>query len=71
MAELIVNILLGYAGIGVLFAVAFVTIGAGRLDPNAVGGPIGFRLLILPGAAALWPYLAIRWLTAGRPGDAA
>lgn len=46
-----------YAGIGLLFAVWFVFTGVGRLDPAAKDGPWGFRLLILPGTAALWPLL--------------
>ena len=37
---------------------------AGRLS-NADGATWGFRLLILPGAAALWPVLLSRWLRAG------
>ena len=51
-----------YAGLGLLFAIAFVTVGAGRLDPVARSGTWGFRLLILPGSAALWPLLLRRWL---------
>ena len=50
-----------YLGLGVLFAIAFVLKGAGRVDPLARQGTWGFRLLILPGAAALWPLLASRW----------
>ena len=51
-----------YAAVGLLFAVAFVSRGAARLDPGARGAPLGFRLLILPAALALWPLLAKRWL---------
>ena len=50
-----------YAGLGLLFAVAFVIRGAARIDPAAVGGSWGFRLAILPGVVALWPLLARRW----------
>ena len=28
--------------------------------------PVGARILIFPGAAALWPYVLIRWLKAPR-----
>jgi hypothetical protein len=49
-----------YFGIGLLFGVAFVTTGVKRLDPNASGSSIGFRLLILPGSAAFWPLLLHR-----------
>jgi hypothetical protein len=45
-----------------IFAILFVCFGAGRIDASAKGAPIFFRLLILPGAAALWPVLLRRWL---------
>jgi hypothetical protein len=51
-----------YAALGLAFALCFVTLGVGRIDPSAKGASIGFRLLIVPGAAALWPLLAWRWL---------
>ena len=54
-----------YALFGVLFAVPFVLKGAARLDPDAVGATWGFRVLIFPGAAALWPLLFVRWMRAG------
>jgi len=55
-----------YLGLGVVFAIAFVTIGVGGLDPVAREGTVGFRLLILPGAAALWPLLALRWISGAK-----
>lgn len=51
-----------YAGLGVVFAVPFVVAGAGRVDPAARDGTWGFRVLIFPGAVALWPLLLKRWL---------
>ena len=54
-----------YALVGVVFAVPFVLKGAARLDPDAVGATWGFRVLIFPGAAALWPLLFARWMRAG------
>lgn len=62
LAELLVRVLAIYAGIGFVFAVAFVIAGVGRIDPNGRGSTLGFRLLVLPGATALWPLLAWRWL---------
>ncbi|MEL7472585.1 MAG: hypothetical protein AAGK04_04645 [Planctomycetota bacterium] len=53
-----------YLGLGVLFGLVFVMLGAGRLDPHARRAPLVFRLLILPGSAALWPLLARRWARA-------
>lgn len=54
-------LLLFYVVAGVLFGIAFVTRLAGRIDPGARDGSWGFRLAILPGSIALWPFLA--WMT--------
>jgi len=62
VAQWIVNLAMVYAGIGLLFAILFVLIGVGRMDASAKGAPGFFRLLILPGAVALWPVLLVRWL---------
>lgn len=51
-----------YAALGIIFAATFVCAGVARLDPLAKGSSIGFRLIIFPGSAALWPYLLMRWL---------
>ncbi len=53
-AESIVIVAAVYCAIGFIFALVF----------NAKefsGSPWTFRLLMLPGAAALWPLLAKRW----------
>jgi hypothetical protein len=50
-----------YAILGFLFGLAFVSRGVERLDPGARGATLGFRLIILPAAIALWPLLARRW----------
>jgi len=55
-----------YLALGALFAPAFALWGCGRLDPAAATGSAGFRILILPGAAALWPLLLKRWLCGAR-----
>jgi hypothetical protein len=49
-----------YAGIGLVFALFFVTLWISRIDPSATGVGIGFRLIILPGVIALWPILVRR-----------
>jgi hypothetical protein len=67
--ELVLLIAAAYAAVGLAFAVAFVTRGAATLDPAARGASWAFRLLILPGSAALWPVLAVKWARAD--GDAA
>lgn len=55
-----------YAAAGIAVAVAFVTVGAGRtLGTSSPAEPVSFtlgaRLLIVPGAVALWPYVLLRW----------
>lgn len=62
-----VSIALGVAGVylaaGTLFAIPFVLKVVTRIDPHAVGGTWGFRLLILPGTMVLWPLLLWRWMS--------
>ena len=56
-----------YAAAGLLTAAAFVSTGVDR----ALGQPASFtvsaRLMLLPGAAVLWPYVLFRWVITGRP----
>lgn len=56
-----------YVGIGVLFGLFFAAKGAALLDPVADGAPVGFRILVMPGAAALWPILLTKLLRKSRP----
>ena len=56
-----VRFLEAYAATGLVFAAAFIWLGIGRVDPVARTGSLGFRTLVLPGAAALWPLLLHRW----------
>ena len=51
----------GYLLLGLGFAGVFQRRGLHRLDPATQGAGLGFRLLITPGIAALWPLLAWRW----------
>ena len=51
-----------YLACGLVFAVAFVLFGVQKIDPHAKRGSWGFRLLIIPGSMALWPFLLQRWL---------
>ena len=64
MLNLIAWILVSVAGVyvatGVAFAAFFVWRGVQRIDPAAVEGTVGFRVLVFPGAVALWPLLMRR-----------
>jgi len=65
VAQIIVWGLEGYFAIGALVAIAFVTFGVGRVDEAARGSSIAFRALIVPGCAALWPLVLLRWTRGG------
>jgi hypothetical protein len=55
-----------YAAAGVAIGAAFVAFGITRVLSEPVPVTLGARLLIFPGAAALWPYVLIRWLKSPR-----
>jgi len=59
-----------YLAVGVVFAVPFAFGLVGRVSPAARGAGLGFRLLIVPGCAALWP-LMVWALVPGRVVEAA
>ena len=54
---------------GEIDTVWFALSGARRLDPIAASGSWGFRVLLVPGSALLWPLLLPRAL-AGKGGAA-
>jgi hypothetical protein len=55
-----------YVAAGAAVAAAFVAFGVTRVLPEPAPVTCGARVLIFPGAAALWPYVLIRWLKARR-----
>jgi hypothetical protein len=55
-----------YAVVGVVIALAFVMFGVTRVLPEPIPVSVGARILIFPGAAALWPYILLRWLNSPR-----
>jgi hypothetical protein len=62
VTEWLLDLLGVYAGAGLLFAIAFLTVGISQIDPDSKGSGVGFRLIILAGVAALWPVLLTRWV---------
>ena len=62
LAESLLLVLGAYLAVGACFAVAFAAWGAQTIDPASQGMPISARLLIVPGATALWPLLLKKWL---------
>lgn len=57
---------LAYLALGAVLAPAIAFRGVNRFDPAAAHAGWAFRLLILPGAAAMWPLLMSRWVRSGR-----
>lgn len=63
-ATFVVRAMYAYALAGSLFGIFFVLFGVQKIDSQAQGAGIGFRLLIFPGVAALWPFFLQRTLRA-------
>ena len=55
-----------YATVGVVIAVAFLVFGVTRVLSEPAPVTLGARIMLFPGAVALWPYVLIRWLKSFR-----
>jgi hypothetical protein len=51
-----------YVATGLVTAAAFVIFGVTRVLTQPLPVTVGARILLVPGAAALWPYVLLRWL---------
>jgi hypothetical protein len=60
IAAILFGILVIYVAIGLATALAFASVGVTRVQPAPV--TIGARILLVPGAIALWPLVLSRWL---------
>jgi hypothetical protein len=60
----ILGVLALYVLVGSLIAPAFVTFGIPRVLPAGTPVTRGARVLLMPGAALLWPYVLVRWIKA-------
>jgi hypothetical protein len=69
--QIILIALGGYLLVGVVFAFVFVLFGSVRIDRAAGRSSAWVRLIFLPGAAVLWPVLAVRWMGARAAGPGA
>jgi len=68
LTETIVLLVGGYFGVGLLLAPVSLLLIAPRSDPALASSGKSVRLLLLPGAVAVWPIALWRW-TLGRGGD--
>ena len=64
IAVVLFGALVLYLAVGLMIAIAFVVAGVTRVQPAPV--TLGARILLLPGALALWPIVLSRWRKAGR-----
>jgi hypothetical protein len=53
-----------YALAGLLVALGFVMRGVTRVLPHPAPVTVGACILLIPAAAALWPYVLYRWRSA-------
>jgi hypothetical protein len=60
VAEFIVTTIGLYMACGAAFSAVFLWRWVGILDPAATQGTVGFRLVVFPGVAMLWPVFAFR-----------
>ena len=47
-------------------SLAFVSVGLAQVLNPPMPATLGARILLLPGAFALWPYILVRWCKARR-----
>jgi hypothetical protein len=68
MIETGLSLLGYYLAVGFGFGLFFAFFGgAKRIDPGAVEGSRGFRVLLIPGCMIFWPYLLFRWIKGSAP----
>lgn len=65
MGALIVDVAWGYTYVGLGVAALFLTVGIGRVSPDARGA-YAFRPLLVPGIVLLWPAVLWRWFALER-----
>jgi hypothetical protein len=63
MATILAAALVFYLAAGFLVGLAFVMLGVTTVQAAPV--TIGARILLLPGAIALWPFVVSRWVKSG------
>lgn len=66
LVEWLIKIVRAYIFAGLLFSAVFLIFGIQRVDPDASGWRVGFRLIITPGLCVFWPLFAVRWIRGQR-----
>jgi len=60
VAAILFGVVVLYLAVGLAIALAFVATGVTRVQPAPVS--VGARILLVPGATALWPIVLTRWI---------
>ena len=60
MIGVVVYLVLFYLVIGMIVSLPFAFMWSERIDPAVQSSTLGFKLLIIPGCALLWPYLLMK-----------
>lgn len=69
LAKLLLFAFYLYLLLGGFFGIWFVFRGAERIDPNLHGASWRTRLLLLPGSAAFWVILLVKWIKSDTHGS--
>jgi hypothetical protein len=51
-----------YLVVGFLFMIPFIIKGVNKIDEDAPGSSIGFRIIIIPGVIVFWIVLLRKWI---------
>jgi hypothetical protein len=51
-----------YTAAGIVIASSFLAFGVTRVLPAPAAVTLGARIMLFPGAVALWPYVLVRWV---------
>ncbi|NNU17018.1 hypothetical protein HK107_11870 [Parvularcula sp. ZS-1/3] len=49
-----------YLGVGLLFALLYVSLIVGRIDPDAAKAKVWVKIILIPGVMLLWPMMLYR-----------
>lgn len=61
LIELILLVLGIYLLLGLIFGLFFLVKGMHKIDETASDASLGFKLIVFPGIALLWPIMFFKW----------
>jgi hypothetical protein len=66
IVAIILYIVTIYLVLGFLFMIPFIIKGVNKIDEDAPGSSIGFRVIIIPGVIVFWIVLLKKWIKANQ-----